>query len=226
MDRVYLVRHTYYYGMTSNCSHNLFETLTEAQKALDIHLWYATECGTFCNPDEHWNIALDIYEVHEPYTSVTPHLNFRDGGIRYPLGWEGLVKTGELSEEHTSSERPWIDWSLVSFDPDPDAVEELLEVYEGRAFGLTDLNLYEDRVRRILRCEPEWLTANDHRVQRIAEFIQESGNMTGLGVLADALDEAGCDNSWLPWHLRLPAGAHEHGSWVVGHIIACADQSG
>jgi hypothetical protein len=39
-----------------------------------------------------------------------------------------------------------------------------------------------------------------------------------LAVLADALEDAGCDNADLLWHLRGP-GVHVRGCWVVDLLL-------
>jgi hypothetical protein len=85
-----------------------------------------------------------------------------------------------------------------------------------RPFGFHELPCSEDELRRVLRCDRAWLTAD---VLGVAKSIRDTGDVSGLGALADALDEAGCDNPWFPWHLRLPAEAHARGSWIPGHLV-------
>jgi hypothetical protein len=236
--------------------YNLFEAFADAQKGIDVLLWDFTDSGGFCDGTE-FELALDIYEGTQPVTAVklTPYIVLSGPrGDRYPLDEEGVIAGARFPDELEEDEledddepegfvevagrrltaaefpsfaRPWIDWSMVPFDPISDEAlgSWAWEVLLNRPFGLHDLPCSEDALRRILRCDPAWLAADDHRVVRIAEHIRETGNLSGLGVLADALDEAGCDNPWFPWHLRLPAEAHARGSWVVGYLLEQATES-
>ena len=61
----------------------------------------------------------------------------------------------------------------------------------------------------------EW---SDHTVQKIAQAIYDEPDFTSLPVLADALEEAGCDNEELLSHCRGP-GAHSRGWWCVDLIL-------
>lgn len=76
---------------------------------------------------------------------------------------------------------------------------------------------------RPVTLEPAWLTAN---VLAIAQAAYEerqlpSGTLdsTSLAVLADALEEAGCDNADVLAHCRQP-GTHVRGCWVVDLVSA------
>src|SRR5262249_53955080 len=69
--------------------------------------------------------------------------------------------------------------------------------------------------------DPAWLTRNDGTVKQLAQAAYEerdlpSGHLdvTRLGVLADALEEAGCTSADLLEHLRGP-GPHVRGCWAV-----------
>jgi hypothetical protein len=77
---------------------------------------------------------------------------------------------------------------------------------------------------REVRLEPAWLAWCDGVVQRLAEAACcTRGVPTGtlcchrLGVLADALEEVGCDDPDILDHLRGP-GPHVAGCWVVDHL--------
>jgi hypothetical protein len=79
---------------------------------------------------------------------------------------------------------------------------------------------FENHAAELLAFDPAWLTAGDRRGLRIAESIRDSRDFSCLGVVADALEEAGCDNPLLLWHCRLPPAAHARGSWVVEFLLA------
>jgi hypothetical protein len=77
---------------------------------------------------------------------------------------------------------------------------------------------------REVRVERDWLAWGDRVVPRLAEAIYrtrcgQQGTLCchGLGVLADALEEAGCDDADILDHLRGP-GPHVASCWVVDHL--------
>jgi hypothetical protein len=55
-------------------------------------------------------------------------------------------------------------------------------------------------------------------VRKLAEGIYEDRACDGLPVLADALEEAGCDQADLLAHLRGP-GPHARGCWAVDLLL-------
>ena len=77
--------------------------------------------------------------------------------------------------------------------------------------------------RRVIRCcpaavDPAWLRWNDGTVRKIAATIAAEKSFPDLPVLADALQEAGCENDVVLAHCR--AGAeHRRGCWVVDWLL-------
>jgi hypothetical protein len=67
---------------------------------------------------------------------------------------------------------------------------------------------------RPLAFEPGWLGWNGDVVRRLAESMYEQRAFERLGVLADALEEAGCADPEVLGHCRGP-GPHARGCWVV-----------
>lgn len=59
-----------------------------------------------------------------------------------------------------------------------------------------------------------WPTWNDGTVRRIAESIYEERAFDRMPILADALEDAGCDNTDILSHCRY-LGPHVRGCWVV-----------
>jgi hypothetical protein len=81
---------------------------------------------------------------------------------------------------------------------------------------------------RSVSLAPSWLAWQDALLRRLAEAayqerLEPSGRLDPdrLSVLADALEEAGCDNQEILGHLRGP-GPHVRGCWPVD---LCRDQS-
>jgi hypothetical protein len=66
--------------------------------------------------------------------------------------------------------------------------------------------------------DPCWLSPTPYTV---AQYICEERAFDHLGVLADALEDAGCDNAEILGHLRGP-GPHVRGCWVVDLILGKA----
>jgi hypothetical protein len=65
---------------------------------------------------------------------------------------------------------------------------------------------------------PEWIQANNGAVRRVAVEIDTTKDFTHLPILADALEDAGCDVTMVLTHCRqqVPLRA---GSWVVDTIL-------
>jgi hypothetical protein len=66
--------------------------------------------------------------------------------------------------------------------------------------------------------DPAWLTWNDHTVPKIAMAIHYDRAFDRLPILADALEDAGCDNADLLSHCR-SGGEHVRGCWAVDLLL-------
>jgi hypothetical protein len=65
---------------------------------------------------------------------------------------------------------------------------------------------------------PDWLTAHDGAVRRIAEHVERTGNFAELPILGDALEDAGCSDAEALAHCR-DGGPHAFGCWVLDAIL-------
>lgn len=63
-----------------------------------------------------------------------------------------------------------------------------------------------------------WLRWNDGTVPKIAQTIYDKSHFTDLPILADALEDAGCDNDDILRHCREPA-EHVRGCWAVDLLL-------
>jgi hypothetical protein len=63
-----------------------------------------------------------------------------------------------------------------------------------------------------------WLSWNDATVSKLAELIYSRRCFGDLPILADALEEAGCDNADVLAHCRQP-GEHVRGCWVIDLLL-------
>jgi hypothetical protein len=152
-------------------------------------------------------------------------------------------------EDFIEEARAWVDWSRVpipdlpgspicrgesvwlagdDFNPDSFISEDIDPEDLGvdvLAYGWADLEAgatnaeFESEMAELLVFDPVWLAAADGRLVDMAESIRASGDFSCLGILGDALEEAGCDNPILLWHCRLPPAAHARGSWVIEFLL-------
>lgn len=85
------------------------------------------------------------------------------------------------------------------------------------------------RSRRLLHCvfrnpfreiamEPAWLAWHDGTIPQIAQTIYDHRTFNDLPILADALEEAGCNNADILAHCR-SGGEHVRGCWVVDLLL-------
>ncbi|HXG10604.1 MAG TPA: hypothetical protein VNK04_12655 [Gemmataceae bacterium] len=63
-----------------------------------------------------------------------------------------------------------------------------------------------------------WLTWNDSTIRKIAQAIYDERRFEDMPLLADALEEAGCDNADILAHCRRP-GEHVRGCWVIDLLL-------
>jgi hypothetical protein len=70
------------------------------------------------------------------------------------------------------------------------------------------------------RLDAAWLRANDGAVRKMARAIYEENRFADLPILADALEEAGCDDFFLLHHCR--SGEHGRGCWAVDLLLGQA----
>jgi hypothetical protein len=66
--------------------------------------------------------------------------------------------------------------------------------------------------------DPTWGTWNEQMVVKVARAIYEERAFECLPILADALEDAGCDNGAILDHCRRPA-IHVRGCWVVDRLL-------
>jgi hypothetical protein len=71
---------------------------------------------------------------------------------------------------------------------------------------------------RPVTISPDWLCWSNATVRKMAESIYDQRTFDHLPILADALAEAGCDNSDILGHCRSP-GPHVRGCWVVDLLL-------
>jgi hypothetical protein len=63
---------------------------------------------------------------------------------------------------------------------------------------------------------PQWITST---VLALTQQMDESGDFSAIPILADALQDAGCDDEMLLSCCRSPGNVHVRGNWVVSLIL-------
>jgi hypothetical protein len=71
---------------------------------------------------------------------------------------------------------------------------------------------------RPVTVDPLWLAWNDAAIPRLAAGIYHDRAFDHLPILADALEDAGCDNTDILDHCRGP-GPHVRGCWVIDLLL-------
>ncbi len=69
---------------------------------------------------------------------------------------------------------------------------------------------------RPINFNPVWLTST---AVAIAQGMYESRDFSAMPILADALQDAGCDNDDILTHCRDAQQVHVRGCWVVDHVL-------
>ncbi|MCE9562013.1 MAG: hypothetical protein K8U57_08155 [Planctomycetes bacterium] len=67
-----------------------------------------------------------------------------------------------------------------------------------------------------LQFDPSWLTST---VVALARQMDESGDFSIVPILADALQDAGCNDDALLQCCRVPGNVHVRGNWVVDLVL-------
>jgi hypothetical protein len=97
-------------------------------------------------------------------------------------------------------------FSQLDFDPldQPAQVKLIRDVY-GNPF-------------RRVTADAIWLAWNEGTVMKLAQAIYEENAFDRMPILADALEDAGCDNVDILEHCRGP-GPHVRGCWVLDLLL-------
>ncbi|MGF1583089.1 MAG: hypothetical protein ACFCD0_27530 [Gemmataceae bacterium] len=67
--------------------------------------------------------------------------------------------------------------------------------------------------------EPRWLTFNNSIVLQLAERMYDNNDFVEMPILADALEEAGCEDETILRHCR-SGGTHARGCWVIDLLLS------
>lgn len=130
----------------------------------------------------------------------------------------GCASAGNIARHALGPER------FIPKDPDPEyasLVHSASRTWKAQCDLLRDI--FRNPFRPLAPLNPHLLTP---RILSLARTVYEDRHMPQgtfdsetLLVLADALEEAGCDDPSLLAHLREPEGVHVRGCWVVDLLL-------
>jgi hypothetical protein len=134
---------------------------------------------------------------------------------------DGLARAADLTAARSIAYPMGLIWAIA-----PEAVEALSRcVGDGGPPTKREAKTVRSRIDEVLgnpfrpvEVDPAWLTSNAGCVLKVAEGIYEERRWHDLPILADALEEAGCDNAALLSHCREP-GEHVRGCWAVDLLL-------
>jgi hypothetical protein len=175
----------------------------EARGRLGVEVWKAPDRVAHCRAEvRHW-ASSTVWEAarQNPATAAEAHL-----AAARALGW------WQKAEEEAGG---------VVRDPLLRAASSVTEL-QAQAALLRDL--FGNPFRPV-SLAPAWLTWHDGTVPKLAQTIYDdrdlpSGHLdrSRLAVLADALEDAGCDDTDILSHCRSD-GPHVRGCWVVDLLL-------
>jgi hypothetical protein len=126
--------------------------------------------------------------------------------------WLGLPPATGYDDDWTAYLEGEIPSREEVLDRDPDRVFEEAQWRQDRADILRDLF---GNPGHPVALDPEWITST---VQALAQRIYNDGAFDRMPILADALQDAGCDNDAILDHCRGP-GPHVRGCWVCDLVL-------
>jgi hypothetical protein len=219
------------------CCRHIWDLLTDARSrtAIDVAEQFA---DGFANPqalleasNSAWVVAKEMIASYWAASGVDPHAdpNFMDGIYDHclaapaacaaaytsmsDLGWvasichyacQAKVQAASPGGAAATAE------SVASRD------EAQRAEWTAQAALLRDL--FDLHPFRPVTIAPSWLAWNDGTPVRLAKAIYESRAFDRLPILADALEEARCDNADILNHCRQP-GPHVRGCWVIDLLL-------
>jgi hypothetical protein len=124
-------------------------------------------------------------------------------------GYEAAIAAGVLSPDPIPQEGPQAIWQHPTFRSGVAVGDRIQADFLREVIG----NPF-----RQVTLDPAWLSWNGGTVQRIAQAIYDERSFERMPIMADALEDAGCDNADILAHCR-SGGEHVRGCWVVDLLL-------
>jgi hypothetical protein len=195
-----------------------------------LRLWMVACCRTVWHlfSDERSRTAVEVAERFADGLADEEELYTLDG-----LAWEAVEELhgGPRETEHASRAAAWAThreerWAYRRDAAQATALEaERAATGQGVAWEVAvteQSGFLRDIIGTSLQGTPSieraWLTWNDGTVVKLAQSIYDGRRFDDLPILADALEEAGCNDEEILAHCRGP-GPHVRGCWVVDLLL-------
>lgn len=132
---------------------------------------------------------------------------------------DGMMRKRDMRKARKAANIPW----LTSFDAYEEAANTfqaaLLVLMPQQQLSLDDLlSDVSGNLGSAVPLRPSWLRRNDGIVPKIAQAIYADQSFADLPILADALEEAGCENAAILNHCRQHTD-HARGCWVLDLLL-------
>jgi hypothetical protein len=197
------------------CCRRIWHLLTDerSRNAVDAAERYADGLATLAE------LAAAQREAAAAYTDGTDAFYGLRTGITPPRSTAPHAAALHAADPPPIHVRPAADSAAYSVFkprsfPYPEEEANAAVVPERAAQAVLLRELFGPLTIRGVALHPAWLVWNDGTVPRLAQSIYDERAFDRLPVLADALEEAGCDNGDLLAHLRGP-GPHVRGCWAM-----------
>ncbi|MDY3557619.1 hypothetical protein R5W23_000146 [Gemmata sp. JC673] len=192
------------------------------------HLLLCASCGPALRlvGSRELQVAIEVGELHSDGQSTADQIQIEVERARAAvtrLTSDEVLRTlaDIVCRAATFLVPSWLDGRLVQGEPRdvPNLLTSILglaELVGGVADGRTLFDtLFDDIEARGVLCCPEWRTET---VLALAREMYESRDFSAMPILADALQDAGCNNEDVLNHCRGP-GPHVRGCWVVDLLL-------
>ena len=154
-------------------------------------------------------------ELAAAYNLACDYSNYKRW-LEYALSSTGRDDAWNAADQTFMSLRDFVD-EIDHYSSSPDAGNELedLGFWSGARQAVLLRDIFGNPYRPAA-LDPAWLTAD---VRALAQGIYDERAFDRMPILADALQDAGCDNDAILTHCRDAAQVHVRGCWVVDLLL-------
>lgn len=210
------------------CCRRFWQVMDEPSRAiLEVAERYADNQAT---PQERRAASISERDYELAYPAV---MNARNEAITCTIAvsmgktafMPGRPKLGQINK---AGESAWWAAQVAAFERVPSAKTQThresnmpfikARMEEGQEQGRLLHDIFGNPFRPVA-IDPVWLTWHDGTVRQLAQAIYDDRRFADLPILADALEEAGCDQADILAHFRVP-GQHVRGCWAVELLLA------
>jgi hypothetical protein len=188
------------------CCRRIWDFLANewSRKAVEVAEWYADGLAT----------DQELSRAAEGARSAVTMFQIQGDGNTYSAAWESFALA------HSAV------WATTHRANDPDYPFHAAQAAGGDPYASGEPAVQCDLLRDVFHnpfqplpsVNPAWLRWNDGAILKLVRAIYDERTFDRLPILADALEEAGCDNADVLTHCRQP-GEHVRGCWVIDLLL-------